>query len=332
MQPVSPIEVQAPVPSILTTARDRSGDEFGERADAPPSLGEGVPAPFTHSWRTGITWTPLSCSPSSSWPQCPSQADVDAGKDQPAEGAHGLVASSPFWVYTPFECEWGTVQRGELERLTDQLTQAHSAERLGAALWMGEGLPDADGLGRPQPTLRRSATDVSAGGGAVYLDEAVGLLLSAYEAATGGLGGAVLHVPSILIPHALSGTPGGGGAIARPEGATLYRGPLGSLVSPGPGYPSGASAEGADGHGPLTDDDPTEVYAGNADDEVWVYVSGPVEWAGSSTRAHHEAAGDELRTNVAQVLSERQMIFRFDPCAVFAAKAIWDPSIVGGSS
>ena len=59
----------------------------------------------------------------------------------------------------------------------------------------------------------------------------------------------MLHVPTVLIPSALGG--GDGGArVAWPEGS-IYRGPAGLVISPGPGYPHDSTAQGADGAGPL---------------------------------------------------------------------------------
>lgn len=322
-QPIGPIEVQAPTPSILTTARDRSRDDFGVSAPVPAgvNLPDGSLPPSTASWRSGIAWTPATCQPSSSWEDCPAPGTVT----DEAAATNGPVKSWPFWIYTPLTCEW-TTDPAEVDRQVAALTEAHTAYRMGRAIWMGDGLQ----VTVEQPTLRRSATDVTPAGGAVDLDDAVALLLGAYEENTGGNGGAVLHIPSIEMTAALGGLPGGG-RIATLEG-NFYRGPLGALVSPGPGYPWGASTEGADGFGPIVanGDGIDPDYAGTEEDELWVYVTGPVEYALGEIIVTSTPPGDISRQNVHETWANRQAIFRFDPCAVWACKALSSVS-TGGS-
>lgn len=300
-QPIDRIAYIAPVPSILTSARRLPGGD----------------------WSTGIAWTPSLCVASSVWEWCPPSSEPAAEKttnDVPAG-----VATEPFTVYTPVDCVWVTTEAGErLEALVTEATEVHTARAVARALWLGEGLTDIadDTYGLP-PTLRRSATDVTPGGVPAVLDNVVAILLAAYDEATGGAGGATLHIPTALITGALGGTTGGG-RVCWPEG-NLYRGPCGSVVSPGPGYPDGPSANGADGFGPLVDDDP-EVYAGNGYDEAWVYVSGPVEYDASPVMVLPESDADRRinRRNTFEVIAERQAIVRVDPCGVFAARAIND--------
>lgn len=291
MEPIRPIPVVAPSPSILTSAR---------------------PLSDSTDWSSGVSWSPAGCIPSFAWPRCPgTPTDKELG-----EGLGAAVSVDPFWVYTPISCDWVT-DGDRVAGPAADLTEAHTAAKVSAALWMGEGL--ADGA----LSLRHVAQDVSIGlGGASDLDDVVAALLANYERCTGGSGGATLHIPSVLIPGALGGIPGGG-RVAWPEG-NFYRGPLGSVVSPGPGYPHGASTEGADGHGPLVDPGPPAVYAGNAIDEAWVYVSGPVEWAASTVQVlpDEEAERRNLRLNRYEVWAERMAIVRFDPCCVFAALAV----------
>jgi hypothetical protein len=258
-----------------------------------------------------VSWTPSTCHPSGSWPNCPSQSDA-AEKNLPEEW--GPVTTAPFWVYTPVACDW-SLDRAGLAAGADALTVAHTAYATGQALWLGVGLPDDPS----QPTLRRAAIDVTPAAGPHDLDDAVATLLAEYEVATGGNGGAVLHVPGLAMTAMLGAIPGGS-VVARLEG-THYIGPLGSLVSPGPGYPFGTSLEGADGFGPLIDAGPPEVYAGTDEDQVWVYVTGPVEWAAGPLQPISDPVGAELRRNRQEVWSERQAIVRFDPCATFACLA-----------
>lgn len=316
-QPVGPIEVKAPVPSILTSARDRTQDDFGVSAPVTEGLtspGDGAVTPMKASWRNGLSWTQASCVPSKAWPWCPAPGQM---KDEP-DGLGGVIDVSPFMVYTPLMCEWVTDEES-INSQASALTDVHTAWAVARALWFGEGLPDVP----EQPSLRRSAVDVSVGG-AADLDDALAQLLGAYEVATGGNGGAVLHVPSIFFTGALGGVPGGS-LVAKAEG-NLYRGPLGSVLSPGPGYPWGVSVQGADGFGPIISEGPP-VYAGSAVDEAWVYVTGPVEYAvGPIERL---VPGGNQRINTHEVYAERPAIVRFDPCTAFAALANMTVTVAG---
>lgn len=323
-EPTGFIRPVVPTPSILTTARDRSTDDFGNTPIPPGPDGPGEPAP-TSSWRTGVQYSSRACQQSFAWWICP---DPDHDRN-PDLDAGGVMSSDPFWLYTPVACEWTTTE-ADLARYARELNEAHVAWGLAKALWMGEGLDPAN---TGQPTLRRLATDIGAAG-TTPLDQAVALLLAAYEIATGGSGGAVIHLPGVLVTAALGGG-NGGSAVMRPEGNT-YRGPNGSLVSPGPGYPMGATTEGPDGAGPLVDDDPAEVYAGNDSDELWVYVSGPVEYALGPPEDLEPDADSHLRRNTVERWSQRQAIYRLDDCPVFAVLVespvdLDDPMFSGGS-
>lgn len=284
-QPIGRIPVVAPVPSILTSARPLSEDV---------------------DWLSGVAWTPASCRVSSLWPRCPV---ADSTKVAPV--AFGpKVNTDMFMIYTPVDCDWATDET--VRDVAVELTDVHTAFGIGRALWLGEGLPDLD----DQPSLRRSSTDVSVGA-AMDLDDACALLLSQYEQCTGGNGGAVLHIPSVLIPGALGGI-AGGGRVAWPEG-NIYRAALGAVVSPGPGYPHGASVAGTHGFGPKTGGaNAATTYKGNGLSEAWVYVTGPVEYAVGPIVAVEPVPGS-FRMNRREVIAERPAIVRFDPCCVFGA-------------
>lgn len=295
-QPIARIPVQAPSPSILTSAR---------------------PLPEGTNWSTGVAWTPVSCHPSSAWPRCPSSAQLAAGKAA-ATGLDGAVHTDAFVIYTPLDCDWAT--QDDVDSAAVEVTDVHTARGIARAAWLGEGLPDV----ADQPSFRRSATDVS-GGVTSALDDALALLLAAYNAATGGLGGGVLHVPTTLLPAALGGT-GGGARIAWPEG-NLYRGPGGVVVSPGPGYPDGLSATGVNGFGPISAEGPPTLYKGNGANEAWIYLTGPIEFAVGPVRAVSATPG-VFRTNKIETLGERDAIVRFDPCSVFAVKTVNPAGVV----
>lgn len=304
--PADAMRVQAPVPSILTAAIDRSGDAFG--TVRPLSVeGQDPERTLAAGWRGGVSWQSFGCQRSYPWRVC----DGDQ-EDKALSELGGPVSSSPFVIYTPLECEWAGAEE-TLEPAARALNQAQTAYGMARALWMGEGLPSAVS----QPTLRNTATDLGFVGD---LDDVVARLLGAYEQGTYGLGGAVLHIPSILMTGALGGLPGGG-RVATLEG-NVYRGPLGSVISPGPGYPWGESDDGDDGFGPFVADASPELYLGSAGDEVWIYVSGPVEYAlGPTNVLPPNQSASAQRRNTAEVIAERAAIFRFEPCSVWAARA-----------
>lgn len=326
--PVEPIGVTRPSPSLLTSARDRTGDGFG--AGAPESVA-GInddELAVRHRWTDGIAWAQVSCLTSDLEADC---TDYDPAQRTTSNDGTPIAGTAAFTVYTPLSCDW--VDPSDHERMraaVRELTQARQAWAMAQALWMGEGLPltvEVNGVQQLTATLRNAAytKDVSVAGAAADLDDVVAVLLSNYEQRTGGLGGATLHVPGAIFPGAEGGIPNGG-RIATREG-NLYRGPLGSIVSPGPGYPHGASVAGPNGYGPRTtvDSDFTAEYKGNALTEVWVYVSGPVEYALTDVRVLPE---DELRSrfgigrsNVYELWGEGRGIVRFDPCTVYAALA-----------
>lgn len=316
-QPVDRIAPRAPVPSILTSATDRSADGFGTAGVAPGAEAQPGGDPVSSaSWRTGISWTPVSCHPSHNWARCP---EPDAEKAA-AVGLGGPVHTDRFTIYTPLACDWKTERLGEaLAADATDLTVAHTAAGVAAALWLGDGLPDDP----DQPTLRRNATDVSINGAAAPIDDVFAVLLTEWWECTGGNGRPVLHVPSELMAYIEGG--GIGGAILARRQGDLFTGPLGSIVSPGPGYPNGVSSAGVDGFGPQTDPGPPALYAGNTATEAWIYITGPVEYAVADPIV---LPPDELerrnlgRPNTYEVWGERDAIVRFDPCCSLAALAL----------
>lgn len=283
-QPVGGIAPVSPSPSIRTAARRLTGGD----------------------WSTGVAWRSTACIPSYLWSRCP-----DPAAEKEDAGTFSDVSTDAFTLYTPLACNWAP----EDSRVADDaqaLTEAHQAWGLARALWLGEGLPDEP----TQPTLRRSAQLVNSGT-AADLDDVVAVLLAHYQDCSGGEGGAVLHIPAVAIPAALEAR------LIWPEG-DLYRGPLGAVVSPGPGYPWGESVAGVDGFGPQTDPGPPAEYAGNDSDEVWVYVTGPLEYAFGDVVVLPESEMERRgfgRRNTYEVWAEQPGIIRFDDCCVFGGLA-----------
>lgn len=290
-EPAPRIEPVAPGPSLLTSAR---------------------PLPNV-TWVSGIGFG-TGCQPSHPMAYCPIDVDREDAETQ------GLAHLFPFWIYTPLVCNYGAGAQNlaDLPTFAEHATETHTAAGIASTLWMGTGYADDDDT---SPTLRNAAEDV-AGAAAVQLDDGVAQLLAHYELATGGEGGALIHLPSTLSVYALGG--GAGGArLCWPEG-TFYRGPLGSVFVPGPGYPLGSSVTGPDGYGPGSGDNSTGHYAGNAPGESWVYVSGPVEYAVGAVEVVPENERDRTppMTNLYEIWGQRPAIVRFDPCKVFATKVI----------
>lgn len=291
LEPAPRISPVAPAPSLLTSAREM------------PNV----------TWVSGISFG-TGCQPSMQLPYCPIDIRREDAEDQ------GLASLFPFWVYTPLLCELGagSTNLGDLPVFAREATEAHTAAAIAETLWMGTGYDATDDT---SPTLRNSAQDVS-GAAAIDLDDGVAQLLAHYELASGGEGGAMVHMPSPLSVYALGG--GAGGArICWPEG-NIYRGPLGSIVVPGPGYPIGSSATGADGHGPAPAPGQDGPYDGNGNAEAWIYVTGPVEYATGAVEVIPEEERDRTppMTNRYEVWGQRPAIVRFDPCKVFATKVI----------
>jgi hypothetical protein len=297
-EPVGRIRPVAPAPSLLTAAR---------------------PLPGNPNWSTGIQYASM-CQPSYGLQYCPPAVD------NVLAGTNTMYHSMPFTIYTPISCDYPeVVDVADLEGYVNDLTEIHTAAALAAALWAGTS-PFSDTLlvydptDTAQPTLRRYGQDVSSAAGALDLDDGISTLLVHYSIATGGNGGAVVHLPQALIATALGGGPNAA-RTAWPEGNT-YRAALGSVVSPGPGYPEGSSPPGPKGNGPKIG--AGENYAGNNGAQSWIYVTGPVEYAVTPIVVLPEAEQDRIpfRLNRYQMWGRREAIVRFDPCACFATLVV----------
>lgn len=314
--PADRIAPVAPSPSLLTAARDRTKDGFG--------IGD--------AWsRTGVKWNSGACTRSLARKDACNEGDM-------AHGAlAGLVAVDNLFVVTPIECDWTTMaSEDSLRGLVEELNDAHSAYVMSRALWMGEGLAavTTDTTGdysnvTVNPTLRSAAVDLSLETGAQPIEEAVPALIAAWRECTGGNGMPTLHVPEIAVPYLFGGGSGGGKFLER-QGDALVVPSVGARLSPGPGYPDGPSTAGATGYGPATGGG---NYAGNANNELWVYITGPVEYArtdpflvtsqnmptsAGGPQAQTVDPADYMRQNRYESIAQSQALVRFDPCCVLA--------------
>lgn len=292
-EPIGRIRPVPPTPSLLTSARPLSEDV---------------------NWSTGISWI-TSCIASFSQQYCPPGSLMKgAGRT--------VVHTMPFVIYTPISCTMPVSDGADLEALAVEATEAHTPAALAHALWMGS--TEYDIADTTQPTLRRSAVDVSHAS-PVDLDDGVAALLTHYQLCTGGNGGAVVHMPGTMLAAALGG--GNGGArLCWPEG-NLYRGAHGSTFVAGPGYPEGFNIDGPNGAGPKFASSP-DRYWGTEAGSAWIYVTGPIEYAVSNPiRIIPETERDRTTPlqNKYDFWAERDAIVRFDPCCVFAIE-VWNQS------
>lgn len=315
LAPVAGIEPVGPPASLLTAARDRTQDGFG----APGGR-----------WQTGISWRPRSCRPSSIAPWCD-----DSGWDTAPADVTGPLGTEPVTVYTPLDCDQAREEAALIAADAGRLTDVHTARALSRVLWLGEGLADfvtVNGGDVRAPTLRRCAERIpQPGDAAEALDDVVSELTHLYLECTGGSGGGVLHVPDALVLSGMGGVPGGGRVFQR-EGNRIVTLDGNFSVSPGPGYPHGASTAGADGFGPRTDANTPEQYQGNAANEFWIYVTGPVEYAADPVTVVPSDEAEQRgfhRMNTFEVWGRRLALVRFDCCCVFAGLVVSD---IGGIS
>lgn len=299
-EPVAPIPVVAPRPSLTTSARE---------------------LPAGTNWRTGIAFRDTGQHVHGMWPYAAGSSHADKTSD---ELGLGIVEVRPVTLYVPLDCDfvtlgdedtWSAEARDALEagsafRLARQLAGGVDGDE-----WFND--PDCDAginptLSQPYPgeafgDAPAGVTNANAvvGTAGWHPAAAFGALLDAYSDAT-QVGGATIHVEARVLPHLL------GNGVVVPKG-DLYVGPLNSIVIPhvelvGP-------ATNADG-------DPDAPAAGN----TWMYATGPVEYALGPVQLLPEDRAQRFygahRTNRWSVIAERQGITRFNPSVVFAAEAL----------
>lgn len=277
--PIDPIAPVKPSLSILSVSRTLVGE-----------------------WRSGVTWRQgLPCGDGEEGPGF-RRAYCGSGDFETA--ADGVKPEFyPYDIYVPYDCDWvvegDEAQYNESARLAlDAVTAWHVSREL----WLG----DTEAL---NPSLVSEATDESANA-PVHPVTAVGSLLEAWTGCTqmsgDGRRGPVIHAPAFAVTSLLANF------TIRQEG-DVYIGPMGSLLSPGPGYPTGTGARPAG--------------ASDGDEDGWIYISGPVEVGLGDIRIDPDsnAAHRDRRGNQYRIWAQRQAIHRFDPCCVFAI-AVYQPS------
>lgn len=232
--------------------------------------------PAGADWTGGITFTP-SCGTTDVW-SC-----VYGDEKQNIDAKADPVEFDPFLIYAGTTCSGAP----DVENLTE-LTRIKLARGTSRAL--ARELHSSNAL-VGNPDLVSSATDLTPGGTAVALKNAIAGLLSA----SGDCGGGALtiHAPLVALPALMELT------LASFDGETYSIG----------------------GHTLIVDDYPNEPPTGGpaaTSDEAWLYVTGPVEYRlGERIDVAHYTG----RTNESIVLAEQLAIVRFDPCCVFAILA-----------
>lgn len=307
-EPVLAIPGPAPVPSLLTSARNRTDDNFGMERRPGVKLPDGTVIPGPPVWASGISWRSTQSLVQHARAYCGSGNLVGApGLDKPE--------FYPYMLYVPYSCDWvlpvaQRTEEGETITVDSYRADAVAAEEAMTAwnmareLWTGA-------IEALNPSLQNTAVDKSAVG-AVHPTTALGMLLEAFSDCTQE-GGAVIHAPLTAAVSLLRD------GVVKQQG-DVYYGPAGSIISPGPGYPTAATGTGPSG---------ADAGAGN----VWLYVTGPVEYALGDIVVYPD--GDEAffnhRENRYEVTAQRQVIHRFDTHCVFAVKT-YVPSPTQGES
>jgi hypothetical protein len=286
-QRIPGIVPKGPVPSLLTV----SG-----------------PFPAGTNWQSGVAFRQTHLFAGGRWALCPG---VDDEKDDPSGG--GPADFYPFTGYVAAQCDWLSPDRaeGEYDPEVQAQLDASSAWDLSRELWVG----DTNTGGSINPCLQApfpgaadefDPTHIINSGTAVNPVDGIGRLLAAYADGT-KVGGAVLHIPLRLLTRLVADyTVVLNGAVHTVPGL--------AVVSGGPGYPGQGTT------GPKTAAHTSGAAAGA--NEEWVFVTGPVETEMSPVRLEPDTPNArwlDRRTNQYYVLAEREMIFRFDPVAVWAA-------------
>ncbi|HLF99333.1 MAG TPA: hypothetical protein VI916_02605 [Acidimicrobiia bacterium] len=278
------------------------------RGPGPSLLTAASRLPQGIDWRSGIEYRQTHCFAADQWAFCPGVDD-----EKPSPSGVGLADFYPFVGLVAAQCDWllRINAEGEFDPETRSQLDAASAWLLSNELWTGltnTGDSVNPSLQAPFPGAvdEFDETHIINSGGALNPVDAIGRLLAAYAAGT-FVGGATLHVPLRLVPILVqNGTIDLTGQVLGVDGL--------AVVSPGPGYPDAGNT------GPRVSGDTDGLPATAA--QVWVYVTGPVEYEMAPVRLEPEQAESrwlDRRTNQYYVLAERQMIYRFDPCAIWAA-------------
>lgn len=288
----------------MTASKGAGFEPISGIAPVKPAAGSllNVARTLQGTWRSGVSWRRgVNCGVDGDGPGFRREFCGSTDLEDPLDLT--IPEVFPYEIYVPYQCDWvplGSEQPyiDDAKASLDAVTDWHVSREL----WTGATEAEND-------SLQSVATDESATD-PVHPVTAVGTLLEAWSDCTqqsgDGKRGPIVHVPAAFLTSLIANH------VINQQG-DVYYGPMGSLVSGGPGYPTGTSAR------------PTGVDAGEEDG--WIYISGPVEYAVDviTVAPDREAAHHDSRTNAYRFWAQRWAISRFDPCCVFAVK-VYQPS------
>jgi len=258
-----------------------------------------IPDMNSDGWAYGISHREDFCRTVGSWQRCVEEAEGEYPERTPeALGDDDFPVFKPWSIFSSFHCT-SLANYAEARKSAVETLKAKTPFNVARELWTGEE--------SGSPSLQSTATDVS-GEAAAPVEDVLDSLGAEFDDCSGGAQ-PTFHVPSRLIGQLLDR-----GRITRSGDRLLT--PTGGIVVPGPGYPSTPGD-----WGPVGSSGPAE----SAEGEVWVYVTGPVELAFSETWEQGSGdmpSGTFARRNESLLFVERDAIYRFPTCCVFASLAL----------
>lgn len=325
----------APLPAI-DLVKPLAGTFLGSLTPMP--VGEDV-------WRDGVALPSFVGNEPGGWPGAPCFSDYESDWATLLEDSAFVLddkaqtfASCDNWVFDPFTIYHlldsslggggGTSpeQQDRFIGYAENWMDVQASAGIARAFYRGA---PSDGLvvgaaGR-NPIPRTAAVDLTALMGtpaAVSPETAVANLLSAYYGCAFA-GGAVLHVPPLILPFLISK-----GIVAQV--GQRFLGPGGVVVVSDPGMPSNRELF-SDGSTSDSVDFPGSSIGGNydlaAEGQAWAFVTGGVYVATGAIQTPLTAAGQvfDVRQNRWLYVLEQRAIFAWDPECSFAV-AVFAPS------
>jgi hypothetical protein len=256
-----------------------------------------IPDMNSDGWAYGISHREDFCRSVGSWERCVEEIEGSYPERTPeALGDEGFPVFQPWSIYSSFTCtslaDWPEARKTAVETL-----KAKTPASVARELWTGEQ--------SGSPSLQSTGTDITPDTEPLA-PLAIDLLTEAFDECSGGTQ-PTFHVPSLLVGQLLDAN-----RITRSGDRLLT--PTGGIVIPGPGYPT-------DGDwGPDASPGPAAAAAG----EAWIYVTGPVELDFSETweqGSGEPPVGTFARLNRSELFVNREAIYRFPTCCVFAVRA-----------
>lgn len=326
--------------SAIKATEPLAGTFLGSTDPLPiPETGEG-------GWMSGVALPSFIGAEPGGWPGAPCQADYEddwstifeetvtlTDKAQTFEACENYVFD-PFTIFHMLDSNAAQgatnpgVSRDQEARFRGYLDNWMAVQSsAGVARAFYRGAPQ-DGLvvgaTNRNPIPRTAAVDLTAAMGtpaAVSPETAFANLSAAYYDCSFG-GGAVMHVPPLILPFLISK-----GLVAQV--GTRFLGPRGMVVISDPGMPSNRELF-SDGSGSDSTDYPANNIGLNyetTEGQCWMFITGGIL---ASVGAVTAPLGDEgqifdVRLNRWMYVLEQRAIFAWDPDCCFAA-AVFAPS------